>query len=270
MSTSHDAHDPLTPARVDPLARLKLDGKVAIVTGGTRGIGLSIATTLARAGARVAISSRKPEHVDAAVLALQAEGHSVVGFPANMGKAADAHEVAARTVEHFDGIDIIVNNAATNPIFGPLQHATDEAFDKIFAVNVKGPLELCRTAHAVMVERGGGAIVNIASIGGVTPEAGLGLYSMSKAALVSLTKVMAQEWGADGIRANVICPGLIKTKFSQALWQDAQITDKVLGHQPIPRIGVPDDVAGLALFLASDAASYCTGGVYMVDGGYLS
>lgn len=269
MST-HDSHEPLTPAGADVLSRFRVDGKVAIVTGATRGIGLSIATTLARAGARVMVSSRKADHVDAVVQALRAEGHEVVGLASNMGTPADAHELAARTVEHFDGIDIIVNNAATNPIFGPLQHATTEAFDKIFAVNVKGPLELCKTAHSIMVERGGGAVVNISSIGGVTPEAGLGLYSMSKAALVSLTKVMAQEWGADGIRANVICPGLIKTKFSAALWQDQAIADKVLGHQPLRRIGVPDDVAGLALFLASDASAYCTGGVYMVDGGYLT
>lgn len=262
-------HEPLVPPNADALARLRLDGKVAIVTGGTRGIGLAIATTLARAGARVAISSRKAEHVDAAVKALQAEGNTVVGIVANMGNPADAHAVAARTVEHFDGIDIIVNNAATNPVFGPLQQAGEEAFDKIFAVNVKGPLELCRTAHTVMSQRGG-SIVNIASIGGMSPEPGLGLYSMSKAALISLTKVMAQEWGADGIRANVICPGLIKTKFSQALWQDEHIANQVLGHQPIQRIGTPEDVSGLALFLASDASSYCTGSVYMVDGGYLS
>ena len=263
-------HEPITPRTDDAIARLRLDGKVAIVTGGTRGIGLAIATTLARAGAKVVISSRKAEHVDAAVKALLREGLEVVGIPANMGTAADAHELAARTVEHFDGIDIIVNNAATNPVFGPLQHATDDAFEKIFSVNLKGPLELCRTAHTVMAQRGAGAIVNVASIGGISPEAGLGLYSVSKAALVSLTKVMAQEWGADGIRANVICPGLIKTRFSQALWQDKNISDQVLGHQPIRRIGVPDDVAGLALFLASDASSYCTGGVYMVDGGYLT
>lgn len=261
---------PLTPPHEDALARLRLDGKVAIVTGGTRGIGFAIATTFARAGARVVITSRKPEHVDAAVKALKAEGHTVVGIPAHMGKIADAHEVAARTVQHFDGIDIIVNNAATNPVFGPLQHAGDAAFDKIFSVNVKGPLELCKTAHGIMAERGGGAIVNIASIGGVSPEAGLGLYSVSKAALISLTKVMAQEWGADGIRANVICPGLIKTKFSEALWQDEHISNQVLGHQPIRRIGTPDDVTGLALFLASDAAAYCTGGIYMADGGYLT
>lgn len=262
-------HEPLTPRATDALSRFRLDGKVAIVTGGTRGIGLAIATTLARAGAKVVISSRKADHVDAAVKLLREDGLDVVGIPANMGKAADAHELAARTVEHFDGIDIIVNNAATNPVFGPLQLASEEAFEKILAVNVKGPLELCKTAHTVMAQRGG-AIVNVSSIGGISPEAGLGLYSVSKAALVSLTKVMAQEWGADGIRANVICPGLIKTRFSQALWQDQQIADQVLGHQPIRRIGVPDDVAGLALFLASDASAYCTGGVYMVDGGYLT
>lgn len=264
------AHEPLTPPGADPLARLRVEGKVAIVTGGTRGIGLAIATTLARAGARVMLSSRKAEHVEPVVHALRAEGHEVQGLALHMGKLDDARELAARTVEHFDGIDIIVNNAATNPVFGPLQQTADEAFDKIFGVNLKGPLELCKTAHGVMAARGGGAIINIASIGGVSPEAGLGLYSVSKAALISLTKVMAQEWGADGIRANVICPGLIKTKFSQALWQDPGITMQVLGHQPIRRIGQPDDVAGLALFLASDASSYCTGGVYMVDGGYLT
>ena len=270
MSSSHHTHEPLTPPGVDALSRFRLEGKVAIVTGGTRGIGLSIACTFARAGARVMLSSRKAEHVEAAVQALRAEGHDVRGLASNMGKPSDAHELAARTVEQFDGIDIIVNNAATNPVFGPLQQATAEAFDKICDVNVKGPFELCKTAHSVMVERGGGAIVNVSSIGGVTPEAGLGLYSMSKSALISLTKVMAREWGADGIRANAICPGLIKTKFSSALWQDDAIADKVLGHQPLRRIGVPDDVAGLALFLASEASAYCTGAVYMVDGGYLT
>jgi len=262
--------EPIVPPQSDALARLRLDGKVAIVTGGTRGIGLAIATTFARAGAKVVVSSRRQEHVDAVVHALGAEGLTVVGITAHMGKASDCHELAARTVEHFDGIDIIVNNAATNPVFGPLQQSTDDAFEKIFGVNVKGPLELCRTAHSVMAQRGGGSIVNIASIGGVSPEAGLGLYSVSKSALISLTKVMAQEWGADGIRANAICPGLIKTKFSQALWQDAHIAEQILGHQPIRRIGEPDDVSGLALFLASDASSYCTGSIYMVDGGYLA
>jgi dehydrogenase/reductase SDR family member 4 len=201
---------------------------------------------------------------------LRAHGHEAVGIASHLGKAADAHELAARTVEHFDRIDIIINNAATNPIFGPLQQASDEVFDKIFAVNVKGPLELCRTAHTVMAQRGGGSIVNVSSIGGLSPEAGLGLYSVSKAALISLTKVMAQEWGADGIRANAICPGLIKTRFSQALWEDATITSHTLARQAIPRMGMPEDIAGLALFLASDASAFCTGGVFVADGGYLT
>lgn len=249
--------------------RFQLTNKVAIVTGGTRGIGLAIARALGQAGANLVVSSRKPEHVAEAVATLQRDGFEATGLAANMSHFDEVHHLGAFTVGEYGGIDIIVNNAATNPTFGPLQQSTHEAFDKVMAVNVKGPLELCRTAHSVMAGRGGGSIINISSIGGVSPEPGLGLYSVSKAALISLTKVMAQEWGADGIRANVICPGLIRTRFSAALWKDEHIANQVLGHQPIRRIGEPDDVAGLALFLASDAAAYCTGGVYMADGGYL-
>ena len=251
------------------MQQFQITNRVAIVTGGTRGIGLAIGKLLAEAGAKVVISSRKQEHVDETVRGFQRDGHDVLGIAANMGNTNDVAMIAEKSIAHFGGIDIIVNNAAANPIFGPLQQADDQAFDKIFSVNVKGPLALCRHAHATMQARGGGSIVNIASIGGVSPEPGLGLYSVSKAALVSLTKVMAQEWGADGIRANVICPGLIKTKFSEALWKDEKISRYVLRKQSVGRIGEPEDVAGLALFLAGDAAAFCTGGVYLADGGYL-
>lgn len=263
------SHEPVTSRDVDVHARLRLDGKVAIVTGGTRGIGFAAATTLGRAGARVVVSSRKADHVDSAVAALRLDGLDVTGIVANMSHMDDVRGLAARTVAAYDGIDIIVNNAATNPVFGPLQQQGEDAFTKIMAVNVLGVLELCRSSHSVMQSRGGGSIVNISSIGGVSPEPGLGLYSMSKAALISLTKVMAMEWGADGIRANAICPGLIKTHFSKALWQDPTLANTIVDRQPIGRIGTPDDIAGLILFLASDASSYCTGGTYMAEGGYL-
>lgn len=262
-------HEPITPRDADAIARLRLDGKVAIVTGGTRGIGFATATTLARAGAKVVVSSRKAEHVEQAATALRDEGLDVTGVVAHMGTMDDVRGLAARTVEAYDGIDIIVNNAATNPVFGPLQQQSNEVFEQIMAVNVYGALELCRASHSVMQSRGGGAVVNIASVGALSPEAGLGLYSVSKAALLSLTKVMAMEWGADGIRANAVCPGLIKTHFSKALWKDKEITHRVLDTQPIGRMGMPDDIAGLVLFLASDASSFCTGGVYLADGGYL-
>ena len=265
-----DAHEPLTPPGADVLSRLRLDGKVAIVTGGTRGIGLAIATTFARAGAHVVVSSRKAEQVEAVAESLRTEGRSAAGIPAHLGRPADVEALVAGTVERFGGIDIVVNNAATNPVFGPIEQATDEAFDKVFAVNVKGPLALCRLAHPHLAQRGGGAIVNISSVEGVSPERGLGLYAMSKAALISLTKVLAQEWGRQGIRANVLCPGLVKTQFSRTLWQDPALTAQVMTHQLIDRLGHPDDIAGLALFLASDAGAFCTGSVYAVDGGYLA
>jgi dehydrogenase/reductase SDR family member 4 len=255
------------PADVAP--RFRLDEKVAVLTGATRGIGLAMAWTFARAGARVVISSRKAEAVAHTVSALRAAEHRAHGMSAHMGHVDQARALAAEAIGVFGGIDIVVNNAATNPSFGPLSLTDEGMFDKILDVNLKGPLALCRAAHESMQARGGGSIVNISSIGGVSPEAGLGLYSVSKAALISLTKVMAQEWGTDGVRANVICPGLIRTRFSATLWENDHIAGQVLGHQPIRRIGEPEDVAGLALFLASDAAAYCTGSVYLVDGGYL-
>ena len=150
----------------------------------------------------------------------------------------------------------------------PLTAATSEAFDTIIAVNLKAPFELGKLVLPSMIARGGGVVLNISSIGGISPERGLGVYSVSKAALVSLTKVMAAEWGQHNVRANAICPGFIRTDFSAVLWKDEVRLSAVLADQPIARLGTPEDVAGLALYLASDAAAFCSGGVYMVDGGY--
>jgi NAD(P)-dependent dehydrogenase (short-subunit alcohol dehydrogenase family) len=248
-------------------ALFDLTGKIAIITGASKGIGAAIARGFAECGARVVVSSRKAEAVETFASELRAEGLDASAVAAHMGETDAIQRLVDETIRLHGGIDVLVNNAATNPIYGPLLDADTAAFDKIIAVNLKGPLDLARAAHPHMRGRGG-SILNISSVGGISPEQGLGLYSISKAALISLTKVMAAEWAADGIRANAICPGLIRTKFSAALWQDAAHLQRFLAEIPLGRIGQPEDVVGLAVFLASDAARYCTGAVYTVDGGY--
>ena len=252
--------------RIRPL--FNLDGKVALVTGASKGIGEAMARGLAEFGAKVVVSSRKQEAVDEVATALKADGFEASGIAANMGKLDDIASLVDKTVETYGGIDIIINNAAANPVFGPIQNTDERAFDKIIDVNLKGPFELCKKAYPILKQRGGGSVIHISSIGGLKPEAGIGIYSVSKAAIISLTQAMAQDWGADNIRVNAICPGLIKTRFSEALWSDDKILGRFLKNIPLARAGVPTDIAGLAVFLASDASAYCTGGAYLVDGGY--
>ncbi|MEM9675175.1 MAG: glucose 1-dehydrogenase [Bacteroidota bacterium] len=253
---------------MNPFESFQLNNKVAIVTGASKGIGKSIAHFLGATGAKVVVSSRKQEAIDKVKAEFEAEGITVSAIAANTGSSSDLKELVEKTKDQFGGVDILVNNAATNPVFGPVVNTDEAAFDKIMDINVKGPFELGKLAYESMKSRGGGSIINISSVGGISPEQGLGIYSVSKAALISLTKVMAKEWGRDGIRANVICPGLIKTKFSEALWSNESIAAKMLKMLPISRVGESEEIAGLALFLASPAASYCTGAVFTADGGF--
>lgn len=247
--------------------RFSLAGKVALVTGGTRGIGKGIAKAFAEAGAQVMIVSRKEPSVEAAVAELASAG-TVHGLAANVARPEEQTKIVDATVAAFGGIDILVNNAATNPLVGPVENTSSEIFDKIMALNLRAPFELAKAVRPHFIARGGGAIINLSSIGGVSPEAGLGIYNVSKAALISLTQVLAREWGKDNIRANVICPGLIKTDFSAALWQNEQILKHMMRGQALTRLADPVDIASLALFLAAEASAFCTGATFMADGGY--
>ena len=245
-----------------------LEGKVALVTGASKGIGQAIAEYYAAAGAKVIVSSRKQDAVDAVAVEIKAKGFEATGIACHMGDMADVSRLAEATLAKYGTIDILVNNAAVNPVFGPVVDTSLEAFDKIMAVNVKGPFELAKKFYPILKAKKSGSVINISSIGGLRPEQGLGIYSMSKAALISLTKVFAKEWGDDNIRANVICPGLIKTKFSEALWSNDKVMAMMMKVLPIKRVGAPEEIAALALYLASDSSAYCTGSVFTADGGY--
>ncbi len=245
-----------------------LTGKVAIITGASKGIGESIARFYAAYGAKVVISSRKQADLDVLAKEIEAEsGAQVLAFAAHAGDLTQLKSLLDKCIEVFCGVDIIVNNAATNPVFGPVLDCDGAAFDKIMSVNVKAPFEFAKMAHESMKSRGGGSVINISSIAGITPDPGLGMYSVSKAAMNMLTKVLAKEWGPDGIRVNSICPGLIKTKFSQALWENEKMLSHFTKRLPIARMGNVEEVASMALYLASDASSYVTGTIMSVDGG---
>ncbi len=250
-------------------SRFRLDGKVAIVTGASKGIGAAIARGLAEFGAKVVVSSRRQEAVDEVAAELRAAGLDAIGIACHVGDPEQLDNLVRQTIAICGGIDILVNNAAINPVFATLDSANSALFDKIMAVNVRAPFELSNLVYPHMQTRGGGSIIHISSVEGLKPDFGLGLYSVSKAALIMLAQNQAKEWGREKVRVNVICPGLVKTKFSAALWQNEAILEKMEGHLPLGRMAVPEEMAGLAVFLASEAASYCTGGVYTADGGHM-
>jgi NAD(P)-dependent dehydrogenase (short-subunit alcohol dehydrogenase family) len=245
-----------------------LDGKVALITGASKGIGFSIAEIFAAAGAKVVLSSRKQSTLDEMANQLKAKGYEATGIACNVGNMEELPILVEHTVAIYGQLDILVNNAASNPVFGPIHETSLDAFDKIIAVNLKAPYELCRLCFPHLRKSSNASVINISSIGGISPEQGLGIYSVSKAALISLTKVFAKEWGEAKIRVNVICPGLIETKFSEALWTNEKIMAMIMKQLSIKRAGTSEEIGAMALFLASSASSYSTGGVFTADGGF--
>jgi NAD(P)-dependent dehydrogenase (short-subunit alcohol dehydrogenase family) len=243
---------------------LDLEGRTALVTGGSRGIGLAIARRFAEAGANVMISSRKEEGLAAAAAELAGLRGQVVYRMAHAGDPAQAEACVAATVEQFGSLDVLVNNAAANPYFGPLLDLDQPRAAKTVEVNQLGLLWWSQCAvRAGMAERGG-SIINVASVGGLGPEPGIGWYNVTKAAVIHLTRQLAWEL-APAIRVNALAPGLIKTDFARALWEGRE--EAISARIPLRRLGEPDDIARAALFLASDAASWITGHTLVVDGG---
>ncbi|GAB4107726.1 SDR family oxidoreductase [Echinicola sediminis] len=255
---------------MDLSALFALNNKVAIITGASKGIGLSIAEFFAAAGAKVVISSRNQESLDQVAKKLNDKGYDVVGVVCNVSHDDELEELVNKTLEIYGQIDILVNNAGINPYCGPVHETSLEIFDKIMAVNVRAPFELSKLCLPHLRKSSGASIINISSIGAISPEPQLGVYSVSKSALHSLTKVCAKDWGQQKIRVNAICPGVIKTKFSEVLWSNDQIMEMIMKRLAIKRIGECEEIGALALFLASPAASYITGSIFTVDGGYTS
>ena len=247
-----------------------LTDKVAIITGGTRGIGLAIAQTFATAGAKVVVASRKQENVEAAVAKIRAADGAALGVAAHTGDLQAVEALTARAVEVFGGVDILVNNAATNPHFGPLLTAEESHWDKILDVNVKGYFRMIKACVPIMQKRGGGKIINLASIAGRIPLPGMGIYSVSKAAVLMLTEALAVELAPLNIQVNAIAPGLVKTKFSAALWQNPQMYEAITKTIPQRRMAEPEEIAGIALYLASPASDFATGTTVVVDGGQVA
>jgi NAD(P)-dependent dehydrogenase (short-subunit alcohol dehydrogenase family) len=246
---------------------LRLDGKVALVTGGSRGIGLAIATRFAESGADVMLASRKPEALAAAAASMETLPGDVAWHAANVGDPDAAQRCVDATVERFGSVDVLVNNAATNPYYGPLIEIDLARAEKTVQVNLEAALVWTQCAWRASMQRGGGSVINLSSIGGMSVEHGIGWYNVTKAAIMHLTRQLAGELGP-GVRVNALAPGLVRTDFARALWEQAG--DAVARRLPLKRLGEPDDIATAALFLASEAASWITGHVLVVDGGALA
>jgi len=251
------------------MVTFKLDGKIALVTGASRGIGESIALTLAEYGATCMLVSRKIEGLQAVQEKITERGGTAEVMACNMGELDQIQALFKQVKDRFGRLDILVNNAATNPYFGPMQGASESAWDKTLAVNLKGPFFMIQQAAELMAD-GGGAIVNVASINAVSPAPMQGIYSITKAGVVAMTKAYAKELAPQNIRVNALLPGLTETKFAAALIENEAIYDRVRERIPMQRHAQPDEMAGAVLYLVSGAASFTTGTTVVCDGGVLA
>ena len=244
-----------------------LTGQVAVITGSSRGIGRSIAETMAQMGAKVVISSRKPEACEEVAAGIRKAGGDATVIAANISIKSEVDALVAKTVEKYGRLDCMVSNAAVNPYFGPITGLEDDVFDKLMNANVRSSLWLAKLSRPHMLKHGGGTIIIISSIGGIRSSGNLGGYGISKAADFGLARALATEWGVDNIRVNCIAPGLVKTDFAKALWEDDKRRAAREASTPLRRIGEPDDIGGVAAFLASKAAAFITGQIIVADGG---
>jgi NAD(P)-dependent dehydrogenase (short-subunit alcohol dehydrogenase family) len=251
------------------MSLFNLKGKVAVVTGSSRGIGRSIAHQLAKAGARVVVSSRKLDACEVVVQEIQAAGGQSMAIAASISNKAQLENLMAQTRQTWGPVDILVCNAATNPYYGPAMGMSDEVFDKVMRNNVLSNAWLCNLAYPDMKAQKDGAIVIVSSIGGLHGSSVIGAYNLSKAADMQLARNLAVEWGPDNIRINCIAPGLIKTDFAKALHEDPVLSAKYNNETPLRRMGEPDDIGGIAVFLASAAGRYVTGQTVVADGGMM-
>jgi len=244
-----------------------LDGKVAVITGSSKGIGLAIASAMASAGARMVISSRKAEACEAAAAAICADGGEALAIPCNVSRVDELRALVDRTLDAWGRIDVLVCNAAVNPYFGPMAEVDETAYDKIMDTNVKNNLWLCNMVIPQMARRQDGAVIIVSSIGGLKGHARLGIYGLSKAADMQLARNLAVEWGASNVRVNCLAPGIVKTDMARTLWEDPKTHDRAVASYPLGRLGEPADIAGAAVFLASRAGAWMTGQTLVIDGG---
>jgi NAD(P)-dependent dehydrogenase (short-subunit alcohol dehydrogenase family) len=244
-----------------------LTDKVAIITGSSRGIGRSIAETMAGLGAKVVISSRRAEACESVAAGIRERSGEATVIACNVSRKSEVEALVAGTLAHYGRIDILVCNAAVNPVFGPLVQLSDEAFDKIMGANVKSNIWLANLVIPGMAARGGGAVVIISSIGGLRGSDVLGAYGISKAADFALARALAVEWGPRNVRVNCVAPGLVKTDFARALWEDEARLAVRTARTPLRRIALPEEIGPIAAFLASPAASFITGEIIVADGG---